>query len=175
MSIISLIIKREFIAKVRNKSFIVMTFLSPLLFVAITGFIAYLGSMKPDTKLIAIHDESGLFVNEFMALNNEKGDYKYLDYSRIELQVLKDSITRENYEALLYIPKTTSNKELETKIQLVSNNSLSITFIEKTQGIIADKLTKDNLELVHLDTLAIKKAKAEVILNLSKASGEESL
>lgn len=30
MSVLNLIIKREFIAKVRNKSFIVMTFLGPL-------------------------------------------------------------------------------------------------------------------------------------------------
>ncbi len=35
MNKLPLIIKREFIAKVRNKSFIVMTFLSPLLFVGI--------------------------------------------------------------------------------------------------------------------------------------------
>jgi ABC-2 type transport system permease protein len=175
MSIISLIIKREFIAKVRNKSFIVMTFLSPLLFLGIAGFVGYLSSMKPDTKLVAIHDESGLFVNEFMGLNKKNGEYKYLDYSNIDLQVLKDSITKENYEALLYVPKTTSNKDLETKIRLISNESPSIVFIEKTQGIIADKLTKNNLELAHLDTLAITKAKAEVVLNLSKASGEESL
>src|SRR6187402_1128673 len=98
MSILKLIIKREFIAKVRNKSFIVMTFLSPLLFVAIAGFVGYLSSMKAETKLVAIHDESGLFVNEFMALNTNDSDYKYLDYSRIDLQVLKDSINRENYE-----------------------------------------------------------------------------
>jgi len=175
MSIISLIIKREFVAKVRNKSFIVMTFLSPLLFVAIAGFVAYLSSMKPDTKLVAIHDESGLFVNEFMALNNKNSDYKYLDYSGVNLQVLKDSITKENYEALLYVPKITANKDLETKIQLVSNDSPSIVFIEKVQRIIADKLTKDNLEHAHLDTLAIKNAQANVVLNLTKASGEESI
>jgi ABC-2 type transport system permease protein len=45
--------KREFIAKVRNKSFIVMTFLSPLLFVAIAAFVGYLSSMKADTRQIA--------------------------------------------------------------------------------------------------------------------------
>jgi ABC-2 type transport system permease protein len=48
MSIISLIIKREFVAKVRNKSFIVMTFLSPLLFVGIAVFVGYLSSMKAE-------------------------------------------------------------------------------------------------------------------------------
>ena len=116
MSIISLIIKREFIAKVRNKSFIVMTFLSPLLFVGIAVFVAYLGSMKADTKQIAIHDESGLFVKEFTSQNNKNQAYKYLDLSRIDLQFLKDSITNESYEGLLYIPKTSSTKDLESKI-----------------------------------------------------------
>jgi ABC-2 type transport system permease protein len=174
MSIISLIIKREFIAKVRNKSFIVMTFLSPLLFVAVTAFITYLSSMKPDTKRVLIHDESGLFVHDFMALNTENTDYKYIDLSVVDIQFLKDSITKGGFEALLYVPKG-NNKDLEHKIQLISNDSPSISFIEKTQGIIADKLTKNNFELAHLDTLAIKKAKAKVVLNLSKASGEESL
>ena len=175
MSIISLIIKREFIAKVRNKSFVVMTFLSPLLFVGIAGFVAYLSSMKAETKRIAIHDESGLFVNEFVAQNNKDSEYRYVDLSAIDVQALKDSITKEDFEALLYVPKTSTNKDLENKIQLISNNSPSIIFIEKAQGIIADKLTKDNLEMAHLDTLAIKNAKAEVVLNLSKASGEESI
>jgi ABC-2 type transport system permease protein len=175
MSIISLIIKREFIAKVRNKSFIVMTFLSPLLFVGIAGFVGYLSSMKADTKRIAIHDESGLFVKEFIAQNNKNSEYKYLDLSGIDVKALKDSIANESFEGLLYIPKTNSNKELQHKIQLISNNSPSIIFIERTQGVIADKLTKDNLEMAHLDTLAIKNAKAEVVLNLSKASGEESI
>lgn len=175
MSIISLIIKREFIAKVRNKSFVVMTFLSPLLFVGIAGFVAYLSSMKAETKRIAIHDKSGLFVNEFVAQNDKDSEYRYLDLSAIDVQALKDSIAEEDFEALIYIPKTNSNKDLENKIELISNNSPSIIFIEKAQGIIADKLTKDNLELAHLDTLAIKNAKAEVVLNLSKASGEESI
>jgi ABC-2 type transport system permease protein len=58
MSILTLIIKREFIAKVRNKSFIVMTFLSPLLFVALGTFVGYLSTMKADMKKIAVHDET---------------------------------------------------------------------------------------------------------------------
>ena len=48
MNIILLIIQREFLAKVRNKSFIVMTFLSPLLFVGIAAFVGYLSSIKSE-------------------------------------------------------------------------------------------------------------------------------
>ena len=175
MSIISLIIKREFIAKVRNKSFIVMTFLSPLLFVALTGFVAYLSSMKADTKSIAIHDESGLFVHEFTAKNRDKGEYKYVDLSLVDVKFLKDSIVSESYEGLLYIPKSENTKDFEKNIQFISNNSPSISFTEKVQDIIASKLTKTNLVKANLDTLAINKAKANVNINLTKASGEESV
>ncbi|MGO4821532.1 MULTISPECIES: ABC transporter permease [unclassified Flavobacterium] len=175
MSIISLIIKREFIAKVRNKSFIVMTFLSPLLFVAIAAFIGYLGSMKADTKRIAIHDESGLFAKEFTNQNKENSSFKYLDLSNIDTQFLKDSITNENYEGLLVIPNTTNVTDLESKIQFVSNSSPSMSFIENVQDIIANKITKINLQKANLDTLAIQNAQSKVNISLAKASGEQSV
>jgi ABC-2 type transport system permease protein len=175
MSIIALIIKREFIAKVRNKSFIVMTFLSPLLFVGIALFVAYLSSVKADTKRIAIHDESGLFVHEFVAQNNKNSEYKYVDLTLIDVKFLKDSITNQSYEGLLYIPKVNTTKALENKIQFISNDSPSISFIENIQQNIAKKLTKANFEKAHLDTLAIQNAEAKVNINLTKASGEQSL
>ncbi len=175
MSIIALIIKREFIAKVRNKSFIVMTFLSPLLFVGIAAFVGYLSSMKADTKRVAIHDESGLFTNEFVSLNKKNGEYKYYDLSLIDVKYLKDSITNESFEGLLYIPKTANANDLEHKIQFISNESPSISFIESVQNVIAKKLTKSNFERAKLDTLAIKNAQAKVNINLAKASGEQSV
>jgi ABC-2 type transport system permease protein len=171
-SIISLIIKREFVAKVRNKSFIVMTFLSPFLFVGIAAFVGYLSSMKPDTKRIAIHDETGLFVNEFKSL---KGEYVYNDLSLIDLEFLKDSILNENYEGLLFVPKVSNNKELENKIQFISNESPSISFINEVQGVISKKLTLENFKISKLDTIAIQNAQAKVKMGLAKASGEVSL
>jgi ABC-2 type transport system permease protein len=175
MSIISLIIKREFVAKVRNKSFIVMTFLSPLLFVAIAAFVGYLSSMKADTKQIAIHDASGLFVKDFTDQNSKKGEYKYLNLSAIDTKFLKDSIISEGYEGLLIIPQSGTLNDFETKIQFVSNSSPSISFIENVQDIIASKITNLNLEKANLDTLAIQKAQSKVNINLTKASGEQSL
>ncbi len=171
MSKLSLIIKREFIAKVRNKSFIVMTFLSPLLFVGIGVFVGYLSTMKADKKTIAIHDETGLFANEFKS--NE--EYSYLNLSNIDVNVLKDSIINENYEGLLFIPKTDNNKDLQKKIEYISNDSPSVIFVQSIERKINHKLTKDNYVKAGLDTLAITKANADVSIKLSKASGEASL
>jgi ABC-2 type transport system permease protein len=152
-----------------------MTFLSPLLFVGIAAFVGYLSSMKADTKRIAIHDESGVFVNEFTSISDEKSEYKYVDLSLIDLKFLKDSITNESYEGLLYIPKVNSTNDFENKIQFISNTSPSMSFVENIQQIVEDKLTKINLVNANLDTLAIKNAEAQVSINLTKASGEESI
>ncbi|RTY93430.1 ABC transporter permease [Flavobacterium sp. GT3R68] len=171
MSIIALIIKREFIAKVRNRSFIVMTFLSPLLFVGIAGFVGYLSTLKADMKLVAIHDETGLFVNEF----KNSDEYKYINLSAIDTQIIKDSITNESYEGLIFIPKVSDNKQLENKIQYISNDSPSLSFVENVEDIIAAKITKGNFEKANLDTVAIKNAEAKVNISLSKSSGEESV
>ena len=171
MSILTLIIKREFIAKVRNKSFIVMTFLSPLLFVALAAFVGYLSTMKSGVKRIVIHDESALFVNDF----KQTDEYHYLNFSDIPLQTLKDSVAAERYEGILFIPKKTDNKALSKGIQYISNESPSMSFIEDLQDVIGKKLTTDNLQKAGLDTLAIANAQAKVDINLTKVSGEETV
>jgi ABC-2 type transport system permease protein len=171
MSIISLIIKREFIAKVRNKSFIVMTFLSPLLFVGIAVFVGYLGSLKADVKQIAIHDETGIFANEFK--NSE--EFHYLNMSTVDMKIIKDSLVNESFEGVLFIPKVDDYKTLENKIQYISNDSPSISFLGDTEEVITKKLTQLNFEKAKLDTLAIQNAQANIDIKVAKSSGEESL
>ena len=171
MSKLLLIIKREFIAKVRNKSFIVMTFLSPLLFVGIGVCVGYLSSMKADMKTIAIHDATGRFAHEF---KSDK-EFKYIDLSQVDMRVLKDSIVKESFEGLLVIPKSSDNAILQKSIQYISNESPSSSFIEKTQNKISKIITEENFNNSKLDTVAYNNAEAKVEINLEKATGEEAL
>ena len=171
MSKLALIVKREFIAKVRNKSFIVMTFLSPLLFVGISLFVGYLSNMKSDLKTIAIHDETGRFVNEF---KSDK-EYKYLNLSKIDVKVLRDSVLNESYEGLLLIPNNSQNDSLQYQVQYISNDSPSIVYISELEDVITKKMTAENFQRVGLDTIKINKAKADVSIQLNKASGETAL
>lgn len=171
MSVLTLIIKREFIAKVRNKSFIVMTFLSPILFIGIAFFVAYLSSLKADVKQIAIHDESGMFTGEF----KNSDEFHYVDLSKTDMKILRDSVASQFYEGVLFIPNSTDAKVLEKQVQYISNDSPSISFLGDLEDVIAQKLTKTNFEKAKLDTLAIKNAQANVEISLAKSSGEESL
>jgi ABC-2 type transport system permease protein len=171
MNKLLLIIKREFFAKVRNKSFLVMTFLSPLLFVGISVFVGYLSSMKAEQKTIAIHDETARFVNEFKS----DEEFKFLDVSQLPISILKDSIKSEYYEGLLVIPKMSDYKKLQKNIEYVSNDSPGVAFINELEDVIAKKMTAENFNAAGLDTLKINAAKADVSIHLEKSSGEASL
>ncbi|MEZ4786719.1 MAG: ABC transporter permease [Flavobacterium haoranii] len=171
MSKLALIIKREFIAKVRNKSFIVMTFLSPLLFVGMGVLIGYLASMNKDSVTkIAIYDEVGYLKNDF------KSDKftQYTDLSLMPFEVAKDTASK-SYAGLLFIPKVDSIQQLKEKVEYISEDSPSIEFISDVETVIDSALTTDNLKKLGFDAGKIESAKVNSSLKLSKFSGGESL
>lgn len=171
MNKLALIIKREFIAKVRNKSFIVMTFLSPLLFVGIGVFVGFLATMNKDTATqIAIHDETGLLKNEF---KNDKNTH-YIDISFMPFKTAKDTASH-NYDGLLYIPKVDSIQQLANKVEYISEDSPSIDFISDVEHIVDSTLTSEKLKVLGFDAKKIDAAKANSNLKLSKFSGEETV
>jgi ABC-2 type transport system permease protein len=171
MKILTLIIRREFMAKVRNKSFIVMTFLSPLLFVGIATFVAYLSSMKADVKDIALYDQTGMFVSTFKS----DDEYRFTNVSGQDLQLVRDSVKSGFYQGMLFIPQTESINELKDRVRYISNDSPNLMFLGSIERAISDKLTTQNYIASGLDTLKIKDAEAQVNIALEKSSGEESV
>lgn len=167
---LSLIIKREFNAKVRNKSFIVMTFLSPLLFVGMAALVGYLASLNADEVIkVAIHDESGLLIKDFKDTNQTH----YVDFSKLPLEEAKQK-ARKDYEGLIYIPKVASPKELVTKVEYISDESPGMDFIGELEAIIDNNLTHYNLKQANIDYQQIEAAQTHTQIHLSKFSGEES-
>lgn len=171
MSVLSLIIKREFIAKVRNKSFIVMTFLGPLLIVGMTFLIAYLSSVnKGDVKTIGVHDRANVFVNDFK--NSE--DIKYVNLSNLSFDTAKDSASNA-FEGLIYVPEVQNVEELATKTTYISDDSPKMDFLMNLQRTIDAKLNRENLNKLGFDADKIEKAKIKSEVQFAKFSGEDGL
>ena len=92
---LKLIISREYLARVRNKTFIVMTFLSPLIFVGMIMLIAYLSMLNStDQKIIGIHDDTGIFAEEF---KDDYPEHRYIDYYTPANWPTVFEIVREGY------------------------------------------------------------------------------
>src|SRR5690606_40186380 len=98
---LKLIIKSEYLARVRNKTFIIMTFLSPLILVGMFFLIAYLSMLNnSEVKIIAINDQSGVFSGEF----EDTDDIDYLDLSSVSLENAQEIVKEKGYHGVLYIP-----------------------------------------------------------------------
>ena len=101
---IRIIIEREYLTRVRKKSFIVMTILAPILIVAAYSLVIYLmvSDATASKKNITIWDESGLFYKVFS--DNDQYTFAYIEPQ--SLDAAKEIYQQSNSYALVYIPKT---------------------------------------------------------------------
>lgn len=172
MSKLNIIIKREFTAKVRNKSFIVMTFLSPLLMVGI-GFLVYYLSKKNNEKVrtIVYVDHSKLFTEDDFA---DKKTVKYEDYSNMTLDDAKKKVQEEELFGMIYIPKQDTLELLAQSIQFYSESSPGIGTIESVERIIEGRLRENRLKQLDINLVDLESSEFDASIKINNFSGEKS-
>src|SRR5690554_4521232 len=114
MKNLKLIIAREYNSRVRNKSFLIMTILSPIIFAGLIFLVAYLSSLNRGVRTIAVLDQSELFVNALEGTN--KLQFTFLE--GVSVEEAKAMSNSGEYYGLLYIPNPQqhldfSNQEIE--------------------------------------------------------------
>ena len=165
---LKLIIKREYLARVRNRTFVVMTFLSPLILVGMIMLIAYLTSLnKGGVRTVGIHDESGLFVSEF----EDSEDVRFRDFSSVPLETAKKVVQEKDFYGLLYIPKDSASVG---NLQYFSEEAPAFGFLTEIQRTVADEVTGRELEQRGVDVNAIRSAEAAVNIQIKNFSGERT-
>ncbi len=101
MKKILLVIQREFLTRVRKRSFIVMTVLGPLLMASAFVIPMYLATLSEDEiKVISVLDETGWFYEKF----TDTEDVVF-QYTVRGLEDAKHDMLEQNEYALLYIPR----------------------------------------------------------------------
>jgi ABC-2 type transport system permease protein len=172
MSKLKLIIRREFIAKVRNKSFIMMTFLSPVIMVGM-GFLIYFLTQKNDEKIkeIVYVDNSGMFSKEDFI---DTKTIKYIDYSNIGIEATKKKVEEGNYYGALLIPKQDSLELLAKSIEFYSKDSPGMSIMSSLENKIEQKIRNEKLTNFGIDLEKIKASKINTAIKMFNFSGEES-
>jgi len=159
MNHLSLIIKREYINKVRNKSFIIMTFLSPLIFVGIFALVGYLSSINNATiRDISIVDESGVLAKNFKDTQTEK----YTVLKNVSIDDAKLLGVEGTVYGVLYIPKTTTLEGLATATTFYSKESPSLTIMRDIENTIESQVNTARLKQANIDADKIKALRIEV-------------
>ncbi|UXP33713.1 ABC transporter permease [Reichenbachiella agarivorans] len=169
MNKILLIIKREYMSRVKKKSFLIMTILGPLLFSGLFIVPIWLATREGDHKVIQILDESGLFTDEFVS--NDNTTYEYIDE---DLESAKSTLNSNDVFGLLYIPEMTIENPEGAKFYATQNPGIS--FQASLEGMMRDRV--ENIKLLNsgLNQEFLDGLKAQVYVqtvNLSE-SGDEN-
>jgi len=172
MSKLNLIIQREFIAKVRNKSFIVMTFLSPLILVGMGALVFFL-MKKNDEKVkeIVYVDHSGLFSKEDFR-NTETLHYQ--DFTVLGVEETKKKVEAGNHYGALIIPKQDSLEILAKLIEFYSKDSPGMSVMNTLENKIEQKLRNNKLNNFGIDIDKINASRIQSDIKMYNFSGEES-
>lgn len=171
MNHLPLIIKREYLTKVRNKAFIIMTFVSPLVGVALIAVVAYLSQLNNDKlRTIAILDDTGL-VSELFE-NSEYTTYKVLD--GITLESAKELVETEEDFGLLYISKSPDSLNVVENVRFFSDESPSLSIISGLERKIEKKLSETKLKQDGLDLDKIKASLTSVNIAQETFSGQKT-
>ena len=172
MSKLNLIIKREYLAKVKNKTFIIMTFLSPLLMLGMIVLIAFLtkSSMEKKTTIAFVNNSKYYHKADF---ENTKTIH-FEDLSDVGLETAKTIVSESNQEGLLYIPEDNDIDKVAKSIQFFSKDSPSMVAITELESILERKLQNEKMIQLNIDLEGVKKAKVNVDINLSNFTGKKS-
>lgn len=151
-----LILRREYLTRVRKKSFIVMTFLGPLLMAALMVVPVILATVQDvGQKKVAILDETGWFTGKFESTEN-------ILFSEAEgnLAGNKKKVNQGLYDALLYIPLPEFN--VPTNAELFSAKQASPTVKSLVRNIIKTEIENRKLLAAGIDPQVIRESKATV-------------
>jgi ABC-2 type transport system permease protein len=172
MSKLKLIIHREFIAKVRNKSFLIMTFLSPILLVGMGALVFFL-MKKNDEKVkeILYVDNSGLFTKEDF---KDTKTIHYQDFTALGIDETKNKVEEGDYYGALIIPKQDSLEVLANAIEFYSKDSPGMSVMNSLETKIERKLRNEKLNSFGIDLEKINASKIQSDIKMINFSGEES-
>ena len=158
-----LVIKREYTTRVRRKSFILATLLTPLglaLFVVVAN--AVLSYENDDVQRIAVIDDGDLFDG---VIPDENGLYfHFVDQTMEEVQ--EEAGEGKDYAAILVIPKVTDPRSRNFRPQLFSDETLSIDSQERIRRRIRDALREYKIEALELDKSLLSSLDSDVSIRV---------
>ncbi|HAX93727.1 MAG TPA: ABC transporter permease [Bacteroidales bacterium] len=149
MNKISTIINREYMTRVRKKSFIIMTILAPILMAALIIVpTVFMATQEMDYKKIAvIEDNSDLFRG---ALKNS-GTLEFVYIDNVKVDDLKKTFEQAGYYGILFISSELVNTP--NAIQLISKKQPPIADLQYMENMLEKEIEKQKLMAYNIENL----------------------
>jgi ABC-2 type transport system permease protein len=156
MNKIWLVIKREYLTRVRNRTFILSTILLPLFFIGFIAASAYFSIKNTENEKIAVEDDNGIFKSSFQS-------DKVITYE-FPAGVNASNFKEKGYSAFLKIPDMYDSPH--DSISLIS---------DKQMGIAAEDKVKDQINAAIRNKAFLKNNINKKILDSINSMHEEDL
>jgi ABC-2 type transport system permease protein len=159
-----LIIQREYLVRVRKKSFIIMTLVGPLLMAALMVVPIWLATVSDDTQRVEVLDESNWLGSK---LKDDK-DMKFVPITGT-LEAAKKRLADDDEAALLYIPPF----ELDNPagIKFFSHENTSLSTQSGLENMLKKAIEERKLSVSGVDKAVLDKLKTKVEINTVNLSG----
>lgn len=163
MNKILLIIEREYLSRVKKKSFIIMTLLAPIIIAGFYGLIIY----------FSIQGVNGTFtkiavVNENKTLTEKLSSTKNTSYVYVNtpLPQLKSSLKKTSYDYILYIPDFKLDDP--SGIQILGAKQAGLSLSSRVSDDIEELIRNQKLKQSGLAQADLDKLKSSVDINVKK-------
>ena len=161
MSKISLIIEREYITRVKKKTFIIMTILGPILIAALWIVPIYVTTLSQGKKTVEILDETGLFFDQFQSDEHFRFVPIFTD-----LETAKKGLIASGDDALVYIPRTELNVPVTAILYSTSQTGIDIKTVVKEN--LRKQVEALKLKAKNIDPEVLTSIKTSIIINSIK-------
>nr|MBQ5604826.1 ABC transporter permease [Bacteroidales bacterium] len=172
MNNLGIIIAREYGTRVRKKSFLILTFLTPLLMVALIMLPMMLATIKSgDSKDIAVYDESGQYVGRLQSTQQ----FVFIPYEKPISQISAEE--KDDYSAFLSISGNLCDSSGQVSFYSLKQISMDLKYeVESQLEAMAseDKIASYNIpELAQILQEVKPSVRAESVLWSEKDSQSE--
>lgn len=135
-----LVLKREYLTRVKSKSFIIITALTPLAFVAFIGIVVYINISETEVeKRIGIFDETNVLVERLIDLNENR----YFDVGNDPIDSLRARVLDGSLDG--FITLTDSVITHAKSPTLVHGGSGGLSFISAVRSDLREVVREERL------------------------------
>jgi len=151
----SIIIQREYLSRITNKTFIFLTILGPIIYALFIIIPILVANISDGKTQVAVVDESGMFINKLKNSDNLEFIYENKSLDQLNQELKKPNGDLEN---VLFIPKS-MNLYDKKGIELYSKSKLGLGKINDIEDELSSeikelKLTKLNIKQSTIDSLS---------------------
>ncbi|MDR1864746.1 MAG: ABC transporter permease [Bacteroidales bacterium] len=143
-----IIIRREFLTRVRKKSFLIMTLLGPVLFAGMILAPVWLASVEDDgVKRIAVLDSSQLFIHKIP----ETATYRFTYVADVKPEDFKKNLSQTEFFGILYIPPYIAY--VPSGAEFFSYRQPPASLIMHAANAIEKEIENEKLKAHHIENL----------------------